>query len=86
MINVTNNEGFPVENFPSHPSSFIARLPNEWREVEEIREFLDNVDSSDVHEMDWPSIGTSLVNEYNTEGLLDMTFPTLFATSDTDWL
>ena len=81
-INATNNEGFPLEHFPSHPSSFVSRLPIERREVEEIRAFLDNVDSSHVHEMDWPSIGTSPVNEYNTEGLLDMEFPTLFPTSD----
>jgi len=85
-INETDNEGFPAEHFPSHPSSFVARLPNERREVEEIREFLDNVDSSHVKDMDWPSIGTSPVNEYNTEGLLDMVFLTLFPTGDADWL
>ena len=33
-INAANNEGFPLEHFPSHPSSFVARLPNERREVE----------------------------------------------------
>lgn len=54
--------------------------------MEEIRAFLDNVDSSHVQEMDWPSIGTSPVNEYNTEGLLDMAFPTLFPTGDANWL
>lgn len=36
--------------------------------------------------MDWPNIGTSRVNEYNTEGLLDMEFPTLFPTGDVYWL
>ena len=82
----TNNEGFPPNHLPSHPSSFIAHLPNERREVEEIRAFLDNVYSSDVDEIDWPSIGTSPVNEYNTEGLLDMAFPTLFPTGAVDWL
>jgi len=30
-INETNNEEFHFEHFPSHPSSFIARLPNECR-------------------------------------------------------
>ena len=54
--------------------------------MEEIRTFLDNGDSSHVQDMDWPSIGTSPVNEYNTKGLLDMAFPTLFPTGDADWL
>ena len=54
--------------------------------MEELRAFLDNVDSSHDQDMDWLSIGTSPVNEYNTEGLFDMAFPTLFPTSDADWL
>lgn len=28
-INETNNEGFPADNLPYHPSSFVSRLPNE---------------------------------------------------------
>ena len=48
--------------------------------------FLDNVVSSNVQEMDWPSNGTSPVNEFNNEELLEMAFPTLFPTSDADWL
>ena len=28
-INETNNEGFPAKHFPSHPSSFVACLPND---------------------------------------------------------
>ena len=28
-INETNNEEFHAEHFPSHPSSFVAHLPNE---------------------------------------------------------
>lgn len=44
-INEANNEGFPVEHFPSHPSTFVSCPPNKRREVEEIRAFLDNVDS-----------------------------------------
>ena len=62
-FSAANNEGFPLNHLPSHPSSFIARLPNERREVEEIRAFLDNVDSSDVDEMYWTTIGMSPVNE-----------------------
>ena len=61
--NAANNGGFPLQHFPLHPSFFIARLPNEWREVEEIRAFIDNVDSSHVQEIDWLSIGTYQVNE-----------------------
>ena len=30
-INAANNEGFPVENFPSHTYFFVTSLPNEWR-------------------------------------------------------
>lgn len=51
-INETDNEWFPVEHFPSHPSSFVILLPNDWREVEEIRAFPDNVYASDVQDMD----------------------------------
>ena len=54
--------------------------------MEEIRAFHDNVHSSHVQDMDWPSIGTSLVNKYNPYGLLDMAFPTLFPTGYIDWL
>lgn len=83
-INETNNEEFHVEHFPSHPSSFVAHLTNKRREVEETRALLDHVHSSHVHNMDCPTIGTSLVNEYNIEGLFDMAFPTLFPTGDVD--
>lgn len=85
-INETNYEDFHAKHFPSHASSFLACLPNERRQVEEIREFLDSVDPSHLQYIDWPTIGTSLVNEYNTEVLLDMAFPTLFPTGDADWL
>ena len=36
--------------------------------------------------MEWPEIGLSPINEYNTEGLFDMAFPTLFPTGTADWL
>lgn len=55
-LNETNNEEFHAENFTSHPSSFVSHLPNECREVEETREFLDNFHSSHVQYMDWPTI------------------------------
>ena len=37
-------------------------------------------------QIEWLEIGLSLVNEYNTEGLFDMDFPTLFPTRIADWL
>lgn len=36
--------------------------------------------------MDWLDIGTYPIKKYNTEGLLDMEFPTLFPNGDYDWL
>lgn len=36
--------------------------------------------------MDRPDIGASPINEYNTEGQIDMVFPTLFPIGDVDWL
>ena len=35
--------------------------------------------------MEWPEIGLSPINEYNTEGLFDMAFPTLFPMGNTNW-
>jgi ATP-dependent DNA helicase PIF1 len=84
--NVADIQGFPADRLHSHPSSFVARLPNERREVEEIRTFIENVESSPIQPVDWPDIGSSPINEYNTEGLLDMAFPTLFPTGEADWL
>ena len=43
-----------------------------------------NVDHGSL--IDWPRIGTSPVNEYVTEGLLDMAFPTLFPDGRCDWI
>jgi hypothetical protein len=34
------------DHFHAHPSSFVSRLPNEGREMEEIRTFIQNVDST----------------------------------------
>jgi hypothetical protein len=36
--------------------------------------------------MNWPIVGSSPINEYNTEGLFDMAFPTLFSRGEADWL
>ena len=43
-----------------------------------------NVDPGSL--IDWPRFGTSLVNEYVIEGLLDMAFPTLFLDGRCDWI
>ena len=52
--------------------------------MEEIREFVENVGSSQIEHVDWPDISTSPINEYDTEGLFDMAFPTIFPTGDAD--
>jgi ATP-dependent DNA helicase PIF1 len=54
--------------------------------VEEIRIFIENVQSSPIQLVDSPTIGLSPINEYNTKGLLDMAVPTLFPTGEADWL
>jgi ATP-dependent DNA helicase PIF1 len=84
--NVVDNQELAPDRLHAHPSSFVARLPNEGREMEEIRTFIQNADSTPVERLDWPDIGLSPINEYNTEGLLDMDFPTLFPTGEADWL
>ena len=36
--------------------------------------------------LNWPGIGSSPINEYNTIGLFDMAFPALFPKGEADWL
>ena len=79
-------KGFLLNVFPLILLLFFAHLPNEQREVEEIREFLDNAYSLPIQEMDWSNIGISPINEYNIKGLLDTKFHTLFPTRDVGWL
>ena len=38
------------------------------------------LDTKDVL-IHWPNLDPSLINEYNTKGLMDMDFPTLFPSS-----
>ena len=54
--------------------------------MEEIRAFVENLGSSQIEHVDWPDISTYPINEYNTEGLFDMAFPTKFPSGDADWL
>ena len=55
-------------------------MPNAQREIEEIRNFVNKEYSLLDLDMEWPEIGLSPINEYNTEGLFDMAFPKLFPT------
>ena len=65
-----NNDNFErlnIDFLHSHPSSFAAHQGNACREVEEIRSFLENVDSTPIQPVDWPTIASYPINEYNTE-------------------
>eukprot|EP01018_Ginkgo_biloba_P021168 Gb_06945 [translate_table: standard] len=81
--NIDGNEDI---NGLHHPSSFASRRPNTVREMEQIRVWLQNAQGTARDIVDWPKLGASSINEYNTEGLFDMAFPTLFPTSDAEWL
>lgn len=83
--NDDNFERLNTDFLHSHPSSFFARQGNAHREVEKIISFLENVDSTPIQPVDWPTIASAPVNEYNTKGLFDMAFPTLFSTGDAKW-
>lgn len=72
MANI-NNEEEKIEN----SSSFIPRLPSSIHELGAIKTIL-HLDNTNNNSVPWPQISTSPVNEYNTEGLLSMAFPTLF--------
>ncbi|XP_057827704.2 uncharacterized protein LOC131039077 isoform X1 [Cryptomeria japonica] len=79
-VMVTNSEDVDedqVEGTVTNSSSFIFHLPNEHRELQIIKKTLELEDTTD-NIVDWPEIGLTPINEYNTEGLLDMAFPTLF--------
>ena len=79
-------DGFGTHQLESHPSSFTIRMPNAWREIEEIRNFVEKESSFSDLQIEWPEIGLSPINEYNTEGLFDMDFRTLFPIGFVDWL
>ncbi|XP_057860503.1 uncharacterized protein LOC131069166 [Cryptomeria japonica] len=77
---ITNSEDADEdqdEGTITNTSSFILHLPNEHRELQIIKKTLELEDTTD-NIIDWPEIGLTPINEYNTEGLLDMAFPTLF--------
>lgn len=60
-----------------HISSFMAKFPNRFCELEIIMQALELEDNTNIT-IDWHEMNSSPINEYNTEGLLDMEFPTLF--------
>lgn len=66
-----------IEDRIVHTSSFMAKFPNRHRELEIIKQALDLEDNT-YSTIDWPEMNSSPINEYNTKGLLDMEFPTLF--------
>lgn len=79
----TNNEN--VINNPTniHSSSFIYTLPNTHTELEQVSSYLHMPHPNPNHSLQWPTIGLTPINEYTTEGLLSMYFPTLFPTGST---
>ena len=61
-------------------SSFVPIIPNTNIETQEIRHYLHAYNHHFDTTIEWPPIGLSPINEYNTEDLLSMAFPTLFPT------
>lgn len=95
-IDITLLEGAPgredaLDDYDT--TSFAVRPPNAPREIELIRAWADNpnreenqLDGETTNVINWPRIGSSPINEYNTKGLFDMAFPTLFPRGEADWL
>ena len=78
----TTDDATPSMPIPTsiETSSFVFALPDSRTETEEIRRFASTTPTTPSTSIDWPPIGLSPINEYNTEGLLSMAFPTLFPT------
>ena len=70
----------------NHSTSMATRPMNLQKKMELIHAWINNPNIDPLSLIDWPSIGTSLVNEYVTPGLIDMAFPTLFPNGKCDWL
>ncbi|XP_059064107.1 uncharacterized protein LOC131856362 [Cryptomeria japonica] len=68
-----NDDGVELET----TSSFIPKLPCSTRELDTIKKIF-HLDKDDQNVTAWPVISCSPINEYNTEGLFTMSFPTLF--------
>ena len=78
----TTDDATPSMPIPTsiETSSFVFSLPDSHTETEEIRQFASTTPTTPSTSIDWPPIGLSPINEYNTKGLLSMAFPTLFPT------
>lgn len=59
-------------------TSYVSNLPHSRIEVEEVRSLLQLGVGRPTPTIAWPTISPSPINEYNTEGLFAMAFPTLF--------
>ena len=62
---------------PIQTSSFMPKLPIKQRELDSLKMELNLQDVAE-DTIYWPNIDSSPINEYNTKGLLDLAFPTLF--------
>ena len=66
-------------------SSFVANLPPTFTEVAEVRSLLETESGCPTRKVQWPTISPFPINEYNTEGLFVMAFPTLYPTGNADF-
>ena len=82
-LSCTDQPTNSFEPYELESSSFISTQTNARTEVEEIRQLLHIPNIPLPPSIDWPPIEMSPINEYNTEGLLSMDFPTLFLTGTT---
>ncbi|XP_057822398.2 uncharacterized protein LOC131034818 [Cryptomeria japonica] len=73
-----STEDDPFEENLETTISFVANLPPSCREVEEVRYLLQLGKGRPPPIIQWPPISPFPINEYNTEGLFVMSFPTLF--------
>lgn len=71
-----NNED-DLESGMEYSTSFVVSLPNKHCELQIIKESLQIENENDTI-INWPNISSNPINEYTTEGLFDMAFPTLF--------
>ena len=66
----------------TYTSSFMSQHPKMMCELQIIKKKLQLEDDANSV-INWPVIYLFPVNEYNIEGLLDMSFPTLFSNGST---
>lgn len=74
---INENDEDQIEGI-QQATSFVPNLPTTRREMEEVRSLLHLGEGRTIPNIQWPSISTSPINEYTTEGLFAMAFPTLY--------